>query len=407
MEVVVVEDFAGARVRYWRLKRGLSQKALAGLIGMSQGYVSQIEAGLKEIDKRSTLVHFADALQVSVADLTGQPYAPADPQHARALSAIPEIRAALIGLAYLDLPADSESSPDQLRADVQQLMHCRRTCEYSAAAPLIAPLLRNLGAAVHPPAGGYDRSDMLRLLVLTAHNAAFVLKYLGFLDLSLSASDRCHLTAEELGEPEWIGLAEYTRLHMLPPESRAVGKQLAAATADRLQADLAHPSVRQTYGMLHLTAAWAETLSGHEDDARARLAEARSVADSLGADPADGGFAQMNFGPTNVAQWQASIAFEGGEPGKAVELARAIDPKQIRSTSRLAQFHIEFGSALAATRRSDGESLAQFIRAERVAPQRVRLSPVVRETVGAMLRRARADAGGAHLRELASRVGVT
>lgn len=66
-------EYQGARIRYWRLKRGLSQRVLAGLAGMSQGYVSQIEAGIKEIDKRSTLIRLAGALQVSVADLTHLP----------------------------------------------------------------------------------------------------------------------------------------------------------------------------------------------------------------------------------------------------------------------------------------------------------------------------------------------
>src|SRR4051794_11091848 len=98
------EDFAGARVRYWRLKRGLSQRALADLAGLSQGYVSQVESGTKPIDRRSTLVRLADALQVSVAEIVGQPYAPGDPQHARALTAVPDIRAALVGLAYGDWP---------------------------------------------------------------------------------------------------------------------------------------------------------------------------------------------------------------------------------------------------------------------------------------------------------------
>jgi transcriptional regulator with XRE-family HTH domain len=401
----VAEDFAGARVRFWRLKRGLSQKTFAELAGITQGYVSQIEAGFKEIDKRSTLVRLADALQVSVSDLTGQPYTPADAPHARALAAVPETRAALVGLAYMDLPTRPDKPLDQLADEVRQLMHHRRICDYSAAAPLLAPLLRNLGAAVHDPRAA-DRDEALRLLVLTSHNAAFVLKYLGFTDLSLAASERCHLAATELGEPEWIGLAEYTRLHMLPPESRAVGQRLAADTADRLQPHLSSPSVRQAYGMLQLTTAWAGTLAGRDDEVRDRLAEAREVADSLGPDPVDGGFGQMNFGPTNVAQWHSSIAFEGGEPARAVELARAIDPAQIHSTSRLAQFHIEFGSALAAIRRQDAVALAQFVRAERVAPQRVRLSPTVRETVGAMLRRARADAGGEQLRALASRIGI-
>jgi transcriptional regulator with XRE-family HTH domain len=399
------DDFAGARIRNWRLKRGISQRVLAGLAGVSQGYVSQVEAGLKEIERRSTLVRFADALQVSVAEIVGQPYAPGDPQHARALTAVPEIRAALVGLAYLDLPSAPSRSLAELGTDVSRLMRCRRRCEYADAAHLIAPLLRDLGAAAYSP-GAQDRAAGLRLLALTTHNAAFVLKYLGFVDLSLTAAERCHDAASTLDAPEWIGLAEYSRLHTLPPESRAVGRQLASATTDRLSRELTSPEILQAYGMLHLTTAWTEAVTGHMDAAEAHLREAQQVADRLGPDPHDGGFAQMNFGPTNVNQWRMSLALESGNPGRAVELSNAIRPEAIMSTSRLAAFHMDVGNAIAAGRRNDAEALAQFVRAERVAPQRVRLSPMVRETVGAMLRRARADAGGDTLRGLAARVGV-
>jgi len=399
------DDFAGARIRFWRLKRGLSQRTLAGLAGLSQGFVSQVEAGLKEIERRSTLVHIADALQVSVAEIVGQPFFPSDPQHARALTAVPEIRAALVGLAYLDfLPAPGRSLAE-LDAGVRKLMRCRRSCDYADAAQMIAPLLRDLCATAYGPQSK-DRTEGLRLLTLTTYTAAFVLKYLGFVDLSLAAAERCHDAARELGAPEWVGLAEYSRLHMLPPESRDVGRQLASATTDLLARELTSPDVLQAYGMLHLTTAWTEALAGDVDAAGSHLDEAEEIAGQLGPDPSDGGFAQMNFGPTNVAQWRMSLALEAGEPGRAVKLARGFQPGAINSTSRLAAFHIDFGSALAAGRRNDAEALAEFVHAERVAPQRVRLSPVVRDTVGAMLRRARADAGGDVLRGLAARVGV-
>jgi transcriptional regulator with XRE-family HTH domain len=399
------DDFAGARIRFWRLKRGLSQRTLADLAGLSQGFVSQVESGLKEIERLSTLVRLAEALHVSVAELVGQPFAADDPQHTRALAAVPGIRAALAGLAYLDLPVSGSRSIGELRADVRQLMRFRSSCEYADAANLIAPLLRDLGAAAYGPKSK-DRDEGLRLLTLATYTAAFVLKYLGFVDLSLAAAERGHDAANELDVPEWIGLAEYSRLHTLPAESRSVGRQLAAATIDRLARDLTTPETLQAYGMLHLTSAWTEALSGDSDAAESHLNEAQQVAQRLGSDPADGGFAEMHFGPTNVGQWRMSLALEAGESGRAVELARKVHPEAIGSKSRLSAFHIDLGSALAAGRRRDTEALAQFVRAERVAPQRVRLSPIVRDTVGAMLRRARADAGGDVLRDLATRVGV-
>lgn len=188
------------------------------------------------------------------------------------------------------------------------------------------------------------------LLTLATYNAAFVLKYLGFVDLSLAAAERCHDAAADLASPEWVGLAGFARLHTLPPESHAISRRLAVATADALQPQLRTPEARQIYGM--------------------------------------------------------SIAFEAGEPARAVRLASDIDTTKIYSISRRVAFHMDLGAALAATRRHDAQALAEFVHAERLAPQRVRLSPVVRETVGAMLRRARADAGGAQLRAMAARMGV-
>lgn len=400
----MAEDYLGARVRFWRLKRGLSQRTLAGLAGISQGYVSQIEAGLREIDKRSTLVRLSDALQVSVADLTGQPYAPADAPHARALAFVPDVREALISLAYLDLP-DAPARPiEELSAATQLLMATRRTCDYAKAASLVGPLLRDLGAAAYSPQSAH-RPDALRLLTIAAYHAAFLLKYLGFVDLPLTAAERCADAAAELDAPEYVGLADFARLHNLPPENRSVGRKLAGAATERLQHEN-HPAALQASGMLHLTCAWTDALTGQPGGAQTHLEEAAAIADRLGGDPADGGFAELQFGPTNIAQWRVSLALETGEPGRAVELARAVEPQRIRSHSRRTQFHIEHGAALATTRRSDGEALAQFINAERIAPQRVRLSPIVRDNVGTILRRARANAGNARLRDLAARIGV-
>jgi transcriptional regulator with XRE-family HTH domain len=78
-------DSIGARIRYWRLRRGgMTQSVLAGLSGVSQSYISQVEAGRKGIERRSTLVGIAAALQVTVADLLGQPGDPTDPVKAGA-----------------------------------------------------------------------------------------------------------------------------------------------------------------------------------------------------------------------------------------------------------------------------------------------------------------------------------
>lgn len=65
-------EHIGGRVRIWRRRRKHSQAVLAGLVGISQGYLSQIETGMRAVESRSTLVSLARALDVSVADLLGQ-----------------------------------------------------------------------------------------------------------------------------------------------------------------------------------------------------------------------------------------------------------------------------------------------------------------------------------------------
>lgn len=87
------QDFAGARIRYWRLRRGISQGVLGGLAGVSQSYVSQVESGLKDIDKRSTLIRFAEALQISVADIVDTTDA-TTPEFIAAAATVPAFRAA-------------------------------------------------------------------------------------------------------------------------------------------------------------------------------------------------------------------------------------------------------------------------------------------------------------------------
>src|SRR2546421_6687546 len=89
-------DHIGVRIRYWRRRRnGMSQAVLAGLAGVTESYISHVEAGRKGIERRSTLVAIAAALQVSVADLLDQPGEATDPAYQRASAAVPALRVAL------------------------------------------------------------------------------------------------------------------------------------------------------------------------------------------------------------------------------------------------------------------------------------------------------------------------
>src|SRR5215472_16148970 len=61
----------GARIAAYRRRRGLSQAALAGLVGRSESWLSQVERGIRSVDRLSVLLDLARVLQVDVEALTG------------------------------------------------------------------------------------------------------------------------------------------------------------------------------------------------------------------------------------------------------------------------------------------------------------------------------------------------
>ena len=66
-------DELGARVRGFRQARGLTGSALARQAGIDAGQLSRIEHGQAKRPGHRTLANLADALGVSVAELTGRP----------------------------------------------------------------------------------------------------------------------------------------------------------------------------------------------------------------------------------------------------------------------------------------------------------------------------------------------
>jgi transcriptional regulator with XRE-family HTH domain len=371
----------------------MTQTVLAGLAGLSQSYISQIESGRKSIDSRSTLIALAAALKVTVADLLGQPGDPTDPAKAGAADAIPAIWTALIEIEEGERRTPTWE-PQRLTAAITHVHELRARSDYPAMAPLLPELLIEAAAR-----GGLA-------LARAGYATSVCLRNLGWRGLDLSAARVALAAAREADDPAWIGAVRFTYTLALPIEAAAVSSRVAARALSDLQAKAAAPEVRQMLGQLHLSASMACTVDGRPDEARAHLAEAAREAEALG-DPDDGaGFNFMCFGPTNVALWSMWVAVESGEHGRAIEAARKVRPDNLRVANRHQGYWMTLGRALAHDGRRDREALAAFIRAERAAPAAFAMKPLAHDAVVSMVNRARRRSVSDDLRVLARRIGI-
>jgi transcriptional regulator with XRE-family HTH domain len=60
----------GGRLREVRLRKGVTQASLAGIAGMSEAYISNMEHGFK-VPSLTTIIRLAVALDCKVMDLVG------------------------------------------------------------------------------------------------------------------------------------------------------------------------------------------------------------------------------------------------------------------------------------------------------------------------------------------------
>jgi transcriptional regulator with XRE-family HTH domain len=95
-------EAAGRRIARARRRRGLSQAVLAGLVGRSESWLSQVERGKRGVDSHSVLVRLAEVLRVDIEEITGSG---GDAETGRrAYPAAPLIEQAMMGYGVPSLP---------------------------------------------------------------------------------------------------------------------------------------------------------------------------------------------------------------------------------------------------------------------------------------------------------------
>jgi len=159
------------------------------------------------------------------------------------------------------------------------------------------------------------------------------------------------------------------------------------------------PEALSLLGMLHLRSAVAAARRQDRSTTNDLLSRAEEAASRLGK---DGNYWQTGFGPTNVRLHEVSTALDLGDIAFVVERGPTVSTETM-PVERAASHRIDVARALSFVAEDDA-ALSTLLDAERSAPQLVRQSTSVRETVRTMHRRTPStSARSKPLRELAER----
>jgi transcriptional regulator with XRE-family HTH domain len=125
----------GQRIRELRQYRGLSQRIVAPLAGITFGYLGQIERGEKPVNNRQLLEALARALKVHPGDLS-RSYVPVDPQGNEAHASLGAIESILTKWWPGEVPDDAPARPwGEAWAELTRLVDVLRPkSEYGAMA---------------------------------------------------------------------------------------------------------------------------------------------------------------------------------------------------------------------------------------------------------------------------------
>jgi transcriptional regulator with XRE-family HTH domain len=221
------KDAAGARIARARRRRGLSQSVLAGLVGRSESWLSQVERGKRGEDSHLVLTRMAEILRVEVEELTG-PGAGDGEEGQRVYEPAAEIEQAMMGYEAVNASISgrepgTKATAAHLRARASAAYAGYQATRYDDTGRMLPALIRETEAA-----GGDDR-EACSVRALVYDTAAALLHRVGETSLAWTAADRALAAAEQSGRPELVALQAY-RLSYVIAGRRHPAEALEPAT---------------------------------------------------------------------------------------------------------------------------------------------------------------------------------
>jgi transcriptional regulator with XRE-family HTH domain len=145
------QDAPGARIARARRRRGLSQAVLAGLVGRSESWLSQVERGKRAVDSYAVLTRMAEVLRVEVEELAGPATGDGGEGH-RVYEPAAEIERAMLGYEAVSTaiagagPGTGAGSREHLRARAAAAHAAYQATRYDDTGRMLPALIREAEA---------------------------------------------------------------------------------------------------------------------------------------------------------------------------------------------------------------------------------------------------------------------
>ena len=391
-------ESTGQRIARARRRRGMSQAVLAGLIGRSESWLSQVERGTRSADSHTVLTRLAEVLRLPLEEITG-PGGAEDASRAHLAAELIEQAMMRRGIAG----DQREPALANLRERARAAYRAYQATRYDTTGRDLPDLIRDVETASQ--VNGADDQSAAEVRAAVYDTAAALLNRVGEPLLAWTAADRALSAAEQSGRPVLIALSAWRLSYVVTSRKHPQqGLDLAMSAAATLERSMGSPSPADlsVYGALHLAAATAASECRDQTATATLLATARDIARETG----DSNHLGTGFGPVNVAIHALSAAVRLGDASAAAETGESLDASVMPDglIGRRTQVRLDLATAYA-MRKQDAAAVNVLLAAERLSPQLVRYDRRTRDLLAELLRREHRPSTPA-LRPLAHRAGV-
>ena len=198
----------GRKIAAERRRRGLSQPELARMIGRSVAWVSQVERGVRKVDRMSVLETVASALDVPLAELAAE--APVVAAVTGEPPGAGGLRLVLSGAYALRAMLDGRRPPamSTLGSRARKAWDLTHAGRYTELTDLLRGLVPDLEIAARA-VPETQRADVYELMATTYQACSAALAKLGKPEAAWIAADRAMAATERAGNPMLVAAGAF------------------------------------------------------------------------------------------------------------------------------------------------------------------------------------------------------